>query len=65
MKDKNTQLEKEFEIVQWYLKVMEEGVDTKEMLKFYIGAKKTMADLELKHKEQLDKKEADLQYTLN
>ena len=31
-KDKCTQMEEEFVIVKWYLDIMEEGVDTKQMM---------------------------------
>ena len=40
MKYRNEQLEKELEIVQWYLSVLEDGVDTREVVKEYCDLKK-------------------------
>ena len=39
LKEKVTHLESELGIVQWYLSVMEDGVDTREVVKEYFDLK--------------------------
>ena len=60
LKEKIQQQEKEFEIVHWYQKVMEEGIDTKQMLNYYINSKKTIEALERKHKSEMEEKNIEL-----
>ena len=40
MKSKVEQLENELEVVQWYLSVLEDGVDTREVVKEYCDLKR-------------------------
>ena len=64
LQKKCDQLEKEMEIVHWYQRVMEEGVDTKQMLKFYMNAKQRISELEKNHEIELDRVTGDLTNTL-
>ena len=48
------------EIVHWYQRVMEEGVDTKQMLKFYMNAKQRISELEKNHEIEIDRVTGDL-----
>ena len=52
MKAKVASLENEFDILQWYLSVMEDGVDTKEVVKDYANLK---ADNEKQIKESSER----------
>ena len=49
LKERCNQLESENKIVQWYLEVMEAGLDTREYIQFYKDAKKTIKDLSDKY----------------
>ena len=40
LKEKVSRYEKELELVQWYVKVFEDGQDTREIVKLYIELKK-------------------------
>ena len=44
--DKIWQLEQEFELLDWYIQVMEQGHNSKELLRDFINAKTKIADLE-------------------
>ena len=61
MKSKIRQLESETEIVAWYLKVMEEGVDTKEIVKEYSILKKKHKHLSETSSRRIKKLEAKYQ----
>ena len=52
LKAKVANLENEFDILQWYLSVMEDGVDTKEVVKDYAHLK---ADNEKQIKESSER----------
>ena len=65
LQKKCDQLEKEMEIVHWYQRVMEEGVDTKKMMQFYLNAKQRIAELEKNHETELNRVTSDLANALN
>ena len=59
MKAKVASLENEFDILQWYLSVMEDGVDTKEVVKDYANLKADNEKQIKESSERISKLEAD------
>lgn len=53
------QLESESDVVKWYLKIMEQGVDTKEVVKSHAILKDKHAELERTTTKQINKLEKD------
>ena len=55
-----TQLESELSIVNWYLETMEEGVDSKEIVKEYSYLKKKLKKMEYETSKKIKKLESSL-----
>ena len=53
LKAKCTQLEEETVVVKWYIEIMEGGVDTKQMMKYYYSAKDRIDKLAVAHARAL------------
>ena len=60
MRARVTQLESELSIVNWYLETMEEGVDSKEIVKEYSYLKKKLKKMEYETSKKIKKLESSL-----
>ena len=57
LKQKNTAMKNEISIVNWYLDVMEEGIDSKQVMQEYAMLKKTHKAMETKMTKKITKLE--------
>ena len=55
LKQKNTAMKNEISIVNWYLDVMEEGIDSKQVMQEYAMLKKTHKAMETKLTKKITK----------
>ena len=55
LKENNTAMKNEISIVNWYIDVMEEGIDSKQVMKEYSMLKKTHKAMETKLNKKITK----------